>query len=85
VVKQGGLFLATKEPPIFNRIRIADSVGVHDCGVRHTAEFDQMVPFAAIARQSPSLDAKDSARFTAAYLGHQALKSRALYALFGRR
>src|SRR5260370_41096558 len=37
-----------------------------------------MMRVATVACQSRSLDAKDSARFTAAHLCHQALKSRAL-------
>ena len=70
--------IQTKKQPIINEIRIVNSVKVHYYGIRHAAELDQMVPVAAVACQSRSLDAKDSARFTAAHLGHQALKSRAL-------
>jgi len=37
-----------------------------------------MMPVAAVACQSRSLDAKDSAHFAAAHLGHQTLESWAL-------
>src|SRR3984893_8669545 len=70
--------LHPKKQTIIHDIRIVDSIEIHQDRSDHATQLDQMMPVAAVARQSRSLDAKDSACFAAAHLGHQTLESRAL-------
>jgi hypothetical protein len=47
-------------------------------GARHAAEFDQVMPVAAVARQARGFDTKDRTDFAGAHLGHESLKARTL-------
>jgi hypothetical protein len=70
--------IQAKEQTIIYDIRIVDSIEIHHDSCDHPAQLDQMMPVAAIACQSRSLNAKDSAHFAAAHFGHQMLESWAL-------
>jgi hypothetical protein len=71
--------IQTQQEPVVDEVGVIHAVDVYHHRIHHPAQLDQMVPVAAIARQTRGLQTKDRAHFTTQHFGDQALKAWALH------
>ena len=67
--------LEPEQKAIVDDARIIDAVGIDNNSSHHAAQFDQVVPIAAVARKTRGLDAENGTDFACAYFAHQSLES----------
>jgi hypothetical protein len=70
--------IKAEQKPVIDDGWIIDAIRIHNHSAHHSAEFNQVVPIATVARQSGRFDTEDRAHFAATYISHQPLKSRAI-------
>jgi hypothetical protein len=64
------------QQPVVEQPWVVDSIRIHDQRPHQTAQLNQVMPVAAIARQARSFDTEDGAHAAGTHLGNQAGKPR---------
>jgi hypothetical protein len=69
----------TQQQPVVDELRVIHAVDIYPHGIHPPAQLDQLVPVAAVARQTRRRETEDGAHFATQHFGDQALKAWALH------